>query len=294
MLSTNKPKSLYNGHRLIESCDSLAINQLYDGDRGIPGAAAPHVNPFSAHEYLILRNGSFSALAVYNKATDTIHKIDVPELYGIKPRNVEQRFAAHALTNDAVPLVTLLGKAGTGKTLLALAAALEKRSSYRQIILCRPIVALSNKDMGHLPGDAKEKINPYMAPLFDNLGVIRYEVGVRSKESQTITTMIEEEKLVIEPLAYIRGRSFVKRFVIVDEAQNLTPHEIKTIVTRAGTGTKFVFTGDVEQIDHPRLNKHDNGLTYLTKRLHDQELYAHVKLTKGERSPLADLACELL
>ncbi len=182
-------------------------------------------------------------------------------VYGITPRNAEQTFAVHALLNPEVKLVTLSGKAGTGKTLLALAAALESRTKYRQILLTRPIIPLSNRDIGFLPGDIASKIKPFMQPLYDNLGVIRGQFSEKSEMFQRLQTMLDEDKLAIEPLAYIRGRSLVKMFMIVDEAQNLTPHEVKTIITRAGEGTKIVFTGDINQIDHPYLGIHSNGLS---------------------------------
>jgi len=188
----------------------------------------------------------------------------------------------------------MTGKAGTGKTLLTLAAALETRRNYNQILMARPIVALSNKDLGFLPGDVEEKIRPYMQPLYDNLGVIRDQYSSESKMVQNLNTMLEQEKLLITPLAYIRGRSLVKIFFIVDEAQNLTPHEVKTIITRAGEDTKIVFTGDIHQIDHPYLDRHSNGLAYLIDKMHGQKIFGHINLEKGERSELAELASNLL
>ena len=199
-----------------------------------------------------------------------------------------------ALLDDQIKLVTLAGTAGTGKTLLALAAALECRQRYRQILLARPVVPLSNRDIGFLPGDVADKLDPYMQPLYDNLTVIRHQFSENSPEAQRIQEMRESEKLLVTPLAYIRGRSLQKIFFIVDEAQNLTPHEIKTIITRAGEGTKIVFTGDIRQIDQPYLDTLSNGLSYLINRMVGQSLYAHVTLEKGERSALADLASELL
>jgi PhoH-like ATPase len=210
------------------------------------------------------------------------------------PRNAEQAFALNALLNPDVSLVTISGKAGTGKTLLALAAALECRKSYRQVFMARPVVPLSNKDIGFLPGDIQSKLDPYMQPLFDNLGVIRHQFGDSDPKHKRIGELLEEEKLVIAPLAYIRGRSLVGIYFIVDEAQNLTPHEVKTIITRAGEGTKVVLTGDIFQIDHPYLNTRSNGLSYLIDRMKGQSIYAHINLTKGERSALADLASNLL
>ena len=212
--------------------------------------------------------------------------------FGITPRNSEQTYALDAILNDDVRLVSLTGKAGTGKTLIALAGALKRKKSFRQILMARPIVALSNKDIGFLPGDIQSKLDPYMKPLFDNLTVIEHAQG-ETKNSQ-VSKLVDDKKLVIEPLSYIRGRSLVNTFFIIDEAQNLTPHEIKTIITRAGEGTKIVFTGDIFQIDHPYLDSHSNGLSYLIEKMMGQRLYAHVNLTKGERSELADLAGSLL
>jgi PhoH-like ATPase len=193
-----------------------------------------------------------------------------------------------------VQLVSLTGKAGTGKTLLALAAALHQYKRYKQIFLARPIVPLANRDMGFLPGDVKEKMDPYMQPLFDNLTVIKHRFSSQSPEFIRINDMIKDEKLVITPLAYIRGRSLSNIFFIVDEAQNLTPHEVKTIITRAGEGTKMIFTGDIEQIDSPYLDSGSNGLSYLSDKMKGLDLFTHVHLVKGERSFLAELASRLL
>ena len=181
--------------------------------------------------------------------------------------------------------VLLVGPPGTGKTLLALAAALGKLTDYKQILLARPIVALSNKDLGFLPGDANEKVAPYMQPLFDNLNVIKHQFAANSSEVKRLEDMQKSEQLVIEALAFIRGRSLSETYCIIDEAQNLTPHEIKTIITRAGEGTKMVFTGDIQQIDQPYLDSQSNGLVYMIDRMRDQNLFAHVNLCLLYTSP---------
>ena len=242
----------------------------------------------------MLRSAKKSALACYNAESGLLERLHKVGAYGVSPRNAEQTFALHAILNPAVQLVTLSGAAGTGKTLLAFAGALEQRRAYRQIYLGRPIVPLSNKDIGYLPGDIHSKINPYMQPLWDNLSFIKGQFETSEKEFKKIDEMVEQEKLHIVPLAYIRGRSFTKVIFIVDEAQNLTPHEVKTIITRAGEGTKIVLTGDIFQIDTPYLDAQSNGLSYLIDRLRGQPLHAHVNLEKGERSALANLASELL
>ena len=198
------------------------------------------------------------------------------------------------MLDEDIRLVTVSGKAGTGKTLLALAAALHRRKNYRQIFMARPVVPLSNRDIGYLPGDIASKLDPYMQPLYDNLGVIQNQYSSSELKHKRISEFLQEEKLVIAPLAYIRGRSLVKIFFIVDEAQNLTPHEVKTIITRAGENTKIVFTGDIFQIDHPYLDSQANGLSFLIEKMQGQKLYAHVNLEKGERSELAELASDLL
>jgi PhoH-like ATPase len=233
-------------------------------------------------------------MACYDAYREEMIRVDKRVAYGIKPRNAEQAFALHAILSEKVRLVTLQGIAGTGKTLLALAGALESRRQYKQIYLARPIVPLSNKDIGYLPGDIKSKLNPYMETLYDNLKFIQNQYHEGDKDYQKITEMLQQEKLSIVPLAYIRGRSFSNICFIVDEAQNLTPHEVKTIISRAGEGTKIIFTGDINQIDTPYLDAHSNGLSYLVDKLKGQPIFAHVTLEKGERSDLANLANELL
>ena len=285
--------SVYTGSRLVEDAPGAAIETLINTGQ-IDLTAFPSITKPKANENFIIRNGTKSALATYNAIEDKILRVEKMPAYGILPRNAEQSFALHMVTDNKVQLVTLSGKAGTGKTLIALAGALKCRSEYKKIYLARPIVPLSNRDLGFLPGDIQSKMDPYMQPLFDNLSVIRHQFRAKDKRVKKINQMLEDEKLLITPLAYIRGRSLQRSFFIVDEAQNLTPHEVKTIITRAGDGTKIVFTGDIQQIDHPYLDKRSNGLTYLTSRMKDQDMYAHITLEKGERSQLADLASELL
>jgi PhoH-like ATPase len=233
-------------------------------------------------------------LAYYNPETGMIERVNKISAYGIQPRNAEQAFAMHALMNQNVKLVSLQGVAGTGKTLISLACALEQRREFHQIHLARPIVPLSNKDIGYLPGDIKSKLNPYMEPLWDNLKYIKSQYSEKDKEFRQINEMIESEKIVVAPLAYIRGRSLSNVFFIIDEAQNLTPHEVKTIISRAGENTKIVFTGDIFQIDTPYLDTQSNGLSYMIEKLKNQGLYSHITLEKGERSELANLANEFL
>jgi PhoH-like ATPase len=289
------PDKLYPGCRLVDDVAEGLLDALYLVEGAAPGSDLAEVDPpLVDNEYLILKNGRKSALAVYRRELDQLIRVHKQAVYGINPRNAEQSFAVHALLDHSIPLVTISGKAGTGKTLLALAAALETRKRYQQILLTRPVVPLSNKDIGFLPGDINSKLGPYMQPLYDNLGVIRGQFAENSDTVKRLQKMQDDGKLMIEPLAYIRGRSLVKKYMIVDEAQNLTPHEVKTIITRAGEGTKIVLTGDVQQIDHPYLDSNSNGLSSLIDRMQGQRLYAHIDLQKGERSELAELASDLL
>ena len=285
--------SLRKGAIEIEKDDSDIINHLYENGTLDPKEVLKNKKSL-VNQYFILKSDKNSVLAYHNSTDDVIERVDKRPISGIKPRNAEQTFAIHAIMNPDVKLVTIQGVAGTGKTLLTLAAALEQRREYKQIYLARPIVPLSNKDIGYLPGDIKSKLNPYMEPLWDNLKFIQNQYKETDKEFKAITEMVNKEKLLITPLAYIRGRSLSNIFFIVDEAQNLTPHEIKTVITRAGENTKIVFTGDVNQIDTPYLDSQSNGLSYLIDRVKDHPLYAHITLEKGERYELANLANDML
>lgn len=289
-------EELYSGKETIENFSHDIIEKLYQPPFEVP--IKSHLKKSKTeivpNKYLVLRNSSHSVLASMDLKNQVLRKVDKNPVYGIKPRNAEQTFAIDALTNLNIPLVTITGKAGTGKTLLALASALNVKKNYRQIYIARPVVPLSNKDIGYLPGDVESKLAPYMQPLWDNLKVIQDQYSETEKHHQMITQMVKDQKLVIEPLSYIRGRSLQRIFFIVDEAQNLTPHEVKTIITRVGEGAKIVLTGDVYQIDHPYLDSQSNGLTYLIEHFKGQDVYAHINLLKGERSELAELASNLL
>ena len=285
-------KSFSVGLPVIENIDAQIIQTIYQKnvikEGGILGSEK------ISNGYYILNNCSNSVLARYNGETDAIERVDKKYVFGIKPKNAEQTFGLNALLNEDIKLVALEGVAGTGKTLLALASALEQKNKYDQIILARPIIPLSNREIGFLPGDAESKISPYMQPLWDNLNFIKNQFKANEKKSKVLEQLQESGLLTITALAFIRGRSLINAIFIIDEAQNLTPHEVKTIITRAGEGTKVIFTGDINQIDTPYMDEHSNGLTYLIDRLKGNPLFAHVKLQKGERSELANLANEML
>jgi len=289
-------EELYSGKETIENFDDDTLIKLYSPPFEIPlkDVQKKLKGDNYPNKFFILKNDNRSVLAHLDSQREVLRRVDKNDIYGIKSRNAEQTFAVDALINNSIPLVSMTGKAGTGKTLLAIASALHVRRNYRQIYIARPVVPLSNKDIGYLPGDIEDKLAPYMQPVWDNVKVIQDQFSESDKQHQTISNMIKENKLVIEPLSYIRGRSLQRIFFIVDEAQNLTPHEIKTIITRAGEGVKLVFTGDIYQIDHPYLDSQSNGLSYLIEHFKGQKLYAHVNLVKGERSELAELASNLL
>jgi PhoH-like ATPase len=285
-------KKFSEGLPVIEDIDAQVIQNIYQknyiNEDGILGKHK------ITNGYYVLNNCSNSVLARYNGVTDKIEKVDKKYVFGIKPRNAEQTFGLNALLNDEIKLIALEGVAGTGKTLLALASALEQKNKYDQIILARPIIPLSNREIGFLPGDAEDKISPYMQPLWDNLNFIKNQFKANEKKSKILQQIEDSGLLTITALAFIRGRSLTNCIFIIDEAQNLTPHEVKTIITRAGEGTKVIFTGDINQIDTPYMDEHSNGLTYLIDRLKGNSLFSHIKLEKGERSELANLANEML
>ena len=285
-------KHLYSGKTLIEGIDGEVVRKMYVSGqtRKISVLGKERRN----NHFYILRNCSSSALGFFSEEKKLIERVDKSYAYGIKPKNAEQAFALHAIMNPDIHLVTVSGVAGTGKTLLALAGALEQKNKFDQIILARPIVPLSNNDIGYLPGDAEEKVNPYMQPLWDNLNFIKSQFGQNERKYRAIEEMRAQGKITICPLAYIRGRSLSNVIFIVDEAQNLTPHEVKTIITRAGENSKIILTGDVRQIDTPYLDEQSNGMSYVIDRLKGRDLFCHVTLDKGERSELANLANEHL
>jgi PhoH-like ATPase len=281
-------------HATFSHIETHLIDELYKSKDGIPIEQFSFCSDVEPNECFVIKSTKSSVLARYNSSTQKVERVEKNKVFGIEPRNAEQAFALNVMLDPTIKLVALTGKSGTGKTLLALAAALEQQENYQQVLLARPIVALGNKDLGFLPGDDKRKVSPYMQPLFDNLNVIKHQFSYQGKEVYKIEEMQREQKLVIEALAYIRGRSLSNTFFIVDEAQNLTPHEIKTIITRAGEETKIIFTGDIQQIDQPYLDMHSNGLVYMIDRMRGQELFAHINLMKGERSVLSELASNLL
>ena len=296
--------------------DKIDVEELYSGTAEI--VVEPSVieqfyqqkavvldGEFLPNESLTLvdsTNPSHTALAMVDAVTRQIvplTKLPHSGVSRIYARNREQKFAFELLLRDSIQLVTLVGKAGTGKTLLAIAAGLHKvadEQSYTRLLISRPIVPMG-KDIGYLPGDIGEKLNPWMQPLYDNFDLILGTQDMSHKPSyhrRGYEELMERGLLQIEPLTYIRGRTIPKQFLIVDEAQNLTPHEVKTILTRAGEGTKIVLTGDLDQIDNPYVDAASNGLTYVVERFKQEALAGHVTLTKGERSPLADRAAFLL
>ena len=286
-------EELYPGHREL-LVPSSVIDEFYANSAVVIDAPGLHAN-----EFLTLKDESGkSALTRWDKAIGKA--VPVKKLrdgvWGIKPRNREQHFALDLLLDDSVKCCTLVGKAGTGKTLLAIAAGLQKVTEeqvFSKLLVSRPVFPLG-RDIGYLPGTIEEKLNPWMQPIYDNLELLLGLNKSDKKDGRSYAELVDLGFVEIEPLTYIRGRSLPQNYMIVDEAQNLTPHEVKTIITRAGEGTKIILTGDPYQIDHPYLDSSNNGLTIVAERFKQEAIAGHVILTKGERSPLAELATQIL
>ncbi len=299
-----EPESLYSGEVQLD-IDGHLIDEFYAQKR-LPYAGAlreARTEALKANQYVILKdsaNPTHTAMGRYSKDLDCIVPLYKPVegLWGIFPKNAEQSFAIDALMNDDIKLVSLVGKAGTGKTLLAIAAGLAKtvdEGVFQRLLVSRPVFPLG-KDIGFLPGDIEEKLNPWMQPIYDNIDFLFGATGSRGKRGagKGCQELMNQGLLQIEPLTYIRGRSIPQQYLIVDESQNLTPHEIKTIITRAGDNTKIVLTGDSFQIDNPYVDSANNGLVYLVEKFKEESISAHITLTKGERSKLSELASNLL
>lgn len=285
---------LYSGSTVSRDFPEAIFNQIKNGKKGEVTLSDLGNGIAAANHFFIMKQKRQTALAYYSGTHQSLFPVSSAPVFGIKPKNPEQAFALHALLNPDIQLVSIQGNAGTGKTLLALASALEQRKNYRQIFITRPVIPLSNREIGFLPGDAKTKTDPFLAPIWDNLKFIKEQLASDPAIVNKIDELVSNEKIAITPLAFIRGRTLTKIFFIVDEAQNLTPHEIKTIISRAGENTKIVFTGDIYQIDTPYLDAESNGLSYLIEHVKHHPLCAHITLQKGERSELANLANILL
>jgi len=287
---------LYTGTAMWE-VDPETVDLLYDG-----GVAPGEDRPLQPNQFVTLVdrvNESHTALGRYRAQEGKVvplRRMEAPP-WGVKPRNREQQFALELLLDDSVQVVTLLGKAGTGKTLLAIAAGLQQvvdDERYNKLLVSRPVMPMG-RDLGFLPGDVGEKLRPYMQPIYDNLDfIVAANMEMRRRSTMTPAQLEEGGFLSVEPLTYIRGRSIPNQYIIVDEAQNLTPHEVKTILTRAGDGTKIVLTGDAYQIDNPYVDASTNGLSYLAEHFKHLDISGHVTLMKGERSTMAELASNLL
>lgn len=285
---------IYTGYLdLYISGDDL--NRFYEKNELILSEVTNH--PFYPNQFVIMKNalgGSASAIGCVDKTGKKVKRLvfDHDHIWGIRPRNVQQTMAMELLLRNDMPLVTLIGKAGTGKTLLALAAGLmqtEDLGTFKKLLVARPIVPVG-KDIGYLPGEKQEKLRPWMQPIYDNL---EYLFNAK-KPGELDAILAGMGSIEVEALTYIRGRSIPEQFIIIDEAQNLTKHEVKTILTRVGEKSKIVLMGDPEQIDHPYLDEYNNGLTYVVEKFKDQYIAGHVRLVKGERSGLAQLAADLL
>jgi len=296
-------QSLYTGWRELEVSEELLSSLYEEGTVVVPGVS------FHANEFASLKLASVNAREVlcrWNPIENGLYALkEGQSSFGVKPLNREQRFAFELLLDDRVKLVSLVGQAGTGKTLIALACALDKtlqiKPVYERVLVARPVIPMG-RDIGYLPGTKDQKLSYWMRPIFDNLEFIlakakpSAELGLGSYRDKKLTVedLQQANILEIEALTYIRGRSIPNQYLIVDEAQNLTPHEIRTIISRAGKGTKIVLTGDPEQIDNPYLDANSNGLTYIVERLKNEKLFGHVLLSKSERSELAAMAVRRL
>jgi PhoH-like ATPase len=278
---------LYSGHYHYENQDIATLQSLKQGEEIMK--ALDGLPPTGAKPFITLTHSSENQYALYDREAEKLTPISFDAVFGVFPLNAEQAFALHALLDPSIQLVTIQGHAGTGKTLLALASALQQRKNFRQIYITRPVIPLSNREIGYLPGSAKSKTDPYLEPIWDNVRFLKDVWHKNGEMLKKIDDWIKEEKIAVTPLAFIRGRSLSKIFFIIDEAQNLTPHEVKTIISRAGEGTKIVLTGDIFQIDVPYMDAESNGLAYLIEHMKNQSLYAHITLQKGERSALANL-----
>lgn len=286
-------EKVYKGIRKLE-VEKKDIDLFYkdglipDGNHG-----------FYSNEYCLLSSGDqSSAICKYNKGKERLEPLLQPQkdIWGIRPLNLEQKCAMDLLLRDDIHLVTLAGPAGTGKTLLALACGMHKvfeEGGYNRILVSRPIIPLG-KDIGYLPGTKEEKLYHWMQPIYDNLEYLCEITNGKGNGASSLEFLMESKKIEMEAVTYIRGRSLPKIYMIIDEAQNLTPHEMKTVISRAGYGTKVILTGDPTQIDNPYLNKNTNGLTYTISRFRDQNLFGHIVLDKTERSELASIAADIL
>lgn len=293
-------EELYKGHGTL-TVDPTVIARIYEYKELPLEEVKSNGKPLSANEFLMLTSSdspSQTALTQYKEERKSLCLLREPrhDIWGIRPLNREQRYAIEVLLDDNIPLVTLAGKAGTGKTILAIAAGLQKvvnEKTHRRLAVYRPVIPMG-RDIGFLPGSEQEKLSPWMQPIFDNLEFLLNEQGSGKRSNDRLDYLIDSNVIDIKALTYIRGRSLPQQFIVVDEAQNLTPHEVKTIITRAGHGTKLVLTGDPYQIDHPYLDSTSNGLTHVVEKFRGQSMAAHVTLVKGERSPLAELASTLM
>ncbi len=289
--------TLYTGWRQLKVA-STVVNRFYDSK-----ILALKDISLVINEFVLLRDQDNPKHSALGRAVDQSHikhlNSSFESAWKVRPRSKEQRMALELLLDPEIPLVTLTGQAGTGKTLLALAAGLTGTmdlGQYEKLLVSRPVIPLG-RDIGYLPGSKDEKMKLWMQPIFDNLGYLMgLNQGRKEKETtqQQVNRMIRDDEIELEALTYIRGRSISKQYVIIDEAQNLTPHEVKTIISRAGEGTKMVLTGDPEQIDNPYLDSSSNGLSYTVERLKGHAIFGHVTLTAPERSQLSSLAAEYL